>query len=86
MRFLIHRKPRWRVFFVFHSAVGRVLGADRDDAVRWALGMLAEAIGARCPEPVATAVTSRTTDPCSGGAYTHIPPGASPADADLLGP
>jgi len=25
------------------------------------------------------------TDPCSGGACTHIPPGSSPADADLLG-
>ena len=64
---------------------GRVLGADRDDAVRWALGMLAEAIGGPCPEPVAMAVTSWATDPYSGGAYTHIPPGASPADADLLG-
>ena len=73
------------VFFVFHSAAGRVLGADRDDAVRWALGMLAEAIGGPCPEPVAVAVTSWATDPYSGGAYTHIPPGASPADADLLG-
>src|SRR5215831_14819617 len=50
------------VFFVFHSAAGRL-----------------------CPEPTAVAVTSWTSDPCSGGAYTHIPPGASPADADLLG-
>ncbi len=73
------------VFFVFHSAAGRVLGADRDGAVRWALGMLAEAIGGPCPEPVATAVTSWATDPHAGGAYTHIPPGGSPADADLLG-
>jgi polyamine oxidase len=31
------------------------------------------------------AVTSWATDPFSGGAYTHIPPGATPADADLLG-
>jgi monoamine oxidase len=30
-------------------------------------------------------VTSWANDPYSGGAYTHIPPGASPADADLLG-
>ncbi len=73
------------VFFVFHSAAGRVLGADRDDAVRWALGMLAEAIGGPCPEPVAVAVTSWATDPYASGAYTHIPPGASPADVDLLG-
>ena len=72
-------------FFVFHSAAGRVLGAGRDGAVRWALGMLAEATGGPCPEPVAVAVTSWATDPYAGGAYTHIPPGASPADADLLG-
>jgi polyamine oxidase len=31
------------------------------------------------------AVTSWATDRFTGGAYTHIPPGASPADADLLG-
>ena len=73
------------VFFVFHSAAGRVLDQGRDDAVRWALGMLAEAIGRPCPEPVAVAVTSWAADPYAGGAYTHIPPGASPADADLLG-
>ena len=73
------------VFFVFHSAAGRVMGQGRDDAVRWALGMLAEAIGSPCPEPVAVAVTSWAADPYAGGAYTHIPPGASPADADLLG-
>jgi polyamine oxidase len=72
-------------FFVFHSAAGRVLGAGADGAARWALGMLAEAIGGPCPEPAAVAVTSWATDPYTGGAYTHIPPGASPADADLLG-
>jgi polyamine oxidase len=47
--------------------------------------MLAEATGRPCPEPKAVAVTSWAADPWSGGAYTHIPPGASPADADLLG-
>ena len=36
------------VFFVFHSAAGRVLDQGRDAAVRWALGMLAGAIGSRC--------------------------------------
>ena len=30
----------------------------------------------------AVAVTSWAADPWAGGAYTHIPPGASPADAD----
>ena len=73
------------VFFAFHSAAGRLLGAGADAAPRWALDMLAEAIGAACPQPVAVAVTSWATDPYAGGAYTHIPPGASPGDADLLG-
>jgi polyamine oxidase len=73
------------VFFLFHSAAGRLLAAGPDAAVRWALDMLAEATGRPCPEPTAVAVTSWATDPFTGGAYTHIPPGASPTDADLLG-
>ena len=73
------------VFFVFHSAAERLAGAGTDASVRWALGMLAEAIGRPCPEPTAVAVSSWAADRWTGGAYTHIPPGASPADADLLG-
>ena len=70
---------------VFHGAAGRVLGAGQDAAVRWALDMLGEVIGGPCPQPAAVAVTSWSSDPYSLGAYTHIPPAASPADADLLG-
>jgi polyamine oxidase len=73
------------LFFVFHSAAERLAGAGPDAPVRWALGMLAETIGHPCPEPVEVAVTSWASDPWSGGSYTHIPPEASPADADLLG-
>jgi polyamine oxidase len=73
------------VFFVFHSAAERLAGAGVDAPVRWALGQLAEAIGRPCPEPVAVAVSSWADDPWTRGAYTHIPPGASPAEADLLG-
>jgi monoamine oxidase len=73
------------VFLVFHSAAGRLLDAGPDAATRWALDLLAEATGRPCPEPTAVAVTSWASDPYTGGAYTHIPPGASPADADLLG-
>jgi monoamine oxidase len=73
------------VFFVFHSDTGRIIDRGQDEAVRWALGLLGEAIGAPCPEPVEVAVTSWGTDPYTSGAYTHIPPEASPADADLLG-
>jgi polyamine oxidase len=73
------------VFQVFHSAARHVLGAAPGDAAQWALDMLAEAIGRSCPAPTAVAVTTWATDRYSGGAYTHIPPGANPADADLLG-
>ena len=73
------------LFQVFHSATGHVLGATPDDAARWALEMLAEATGRLCPAPAAVAVTSWASDPYTAGAYTHIPPGANPADADLLG-
>jgi polyamine oxidase len=70
---------------VFHSAAGHLLGASQDEAVRWAMNMLGEVTGGRCPRPTAVAVTAWADDPYTGGAYTHIPPGASPADADLLG-
>jgi polyamine oxidase len=73
------------VFFVFHSHAVRLSEATGDGAARWALDMLAEAIGRPCPPPTAVAVTSWASDPYTGGAYAHIPPGASPADADLLG-
>jgi polyamine oxidase len=73
------------VFQIFHSLTGQVLGMAPGDAAQWALGMLAEAVGGPCPAPTAIAVTSWASDPYSRGAYTHIPPGADPADADLLG-
>jgi polyamine oxidase len=72
-------------FQIFHSAAGHVLGADPEDAAQWVLDLLADAIGRSCPAPAAVAVTSWANDRYSGGAYTHIPPGASPADADVLG-
>ena len=82
------------VFFVFHSAAGRLASADADadadarhaDAwTDWALGMLAAATGRPCPQPTVVSVSSWAADPWTAGAYTHIPPGAGPADADLLG-
>jgi monoamine oxidase len=68
----------------FASTAGRVLGAAPDEAAAWVLSMLSEAMGP-CPRPSAVAATSWATDAHSGGAYTHIPPGADPSDADLLG-
>lgn len=72
-------------FQIFHSAARHVLGADPDGAAQWVLDLLADAIGRSCPAPTAVAVTSWADDRYSGGAYTHIPPGANPADADALG-
>jgi polyamine oxidase len=73
------------VFLVFASAVSHVLDATPDEAATWVLKMLADSIGAPCPTPAAIAVSGWANDPYCGGAYTHIPPGASPADVDLLG-
>jgi polyamine oxidase len=73
------------VFQIFHSAAGHILGLTAADAAQWALDLLAEAIGSSPPAPVAVAVTSWANDPYSRGAYTHILPGATPSDADLLG-
>ena len=75
------------VFFVFHSVAERLAGAGAgsDAWADWALSTLAAAIGRACPQPIAVAVTSWAADPWTLGAYTHIPPRAGPADADLLG-
>jgi hypothetical protein len=73
------------VCFLFHSAAHRMLDATKDEAARWVLDLLAEAIGKPCPAPTDVAVTSWADDPHAGGAYSHIPPGADPADADMLG-
>jgi monoamine oxidase len=73
------------IFQIFHSAACHVLGTAPDDAARWVLDLLADAIGRSCPAPAAVAVTSWANDRYSSGAYTHIPPGANPADADVLG-
>ena len=68
-----------------HSTAHHVLDATTDEAATWLLGLLSQAVGGPCPDPLAVAVTSWATDDYSRGSYTHIPPGASPADADLLG-
>ena len=62
-----------------------MLGASTDAAVGWVTDMLSAALGAPCPEPVAVAVTGWADDPYSAGSYTHVPPGSTNADLDLLG-
>jgi monoamine oxidase len=61
-----------------------MVDASGHDAVEWVLRMLGEAIGHPLV-PSGSAVSSWSTDPYCGGAYTHVPPGASPAEVDLLG-
>jgi len=73
------------VLHVFHTAVGQVFAGGPDQAVDRVLGMLSEAIGRRLPEPAGAVVTTWADDPYAGGAYSHVAPGASPADLDLLG-
>jgi monoamine oxidase len=73
------------VFQIFHSATSHLLDVTPDEAARWALQMLADAIGGPIPAPTGLAVTSWANDPYTCGAYTHIPPAAHPDDADLLG-
>ncbi len=70
---------------IFHSATRHICERTPEESARWVLGTVAEALGSPCPVPEAVAVSSWADDPFSAGAYSHIPPGATPADADLLG-
>ncbi len=69
---------------VFHSAAHHV-ASTQAAAVRWVTDQLAAALGSACPDPVAVAVTDWAGDIYSGGSYTHVPPGSTNADLDLLG-
>ena len=73
------------VCHVFHSATGHVSTASPTAAARWVTDQLAAALGAPCPEPLEVAVTGWADDPYTAGAYTHVTPGSSNADLDLLG-
>ncbi len=73
------------VCHVFHSATGHVSAGSPTEAARWVTDQLGAALGAPCPEPVAVAVTGWAGDPYTAGAYTHVTPGCSNADLDLLG-
>jgi monoamine oxidase len=70
---------------VFHSATSTVAVQTSEEAAAWLTAILAEVVGAPCPEPVAARVTSWSTDPFTRGAYTHVPLGAESSWLDLLG-
>ncbi len=69
---------------LFHTLTPYALDCPAQQAVEWLLHVLAKVFGRPVPAPLATAVTSWATDPFTGGAYSHFPPGADPAMMDLL--
>jgi monoamine oxidase len=73
------------VCHVFHSATGHLFEACPGGAARWLTDQLSAVLDAPCPQPQAVVVTGWASDPYAAGAYTHVPPGASNADLDLLG-
>jgi monoamine oxidase len=73
------------VVLVCHDNSRRVIGRAPEDAARWVLDMVEQAIGAPCPDPTAIATSSWAADPYARGSYCHYPPGASPADIERLG-
>jgi monoamine oxidase len=73
------------VCHVFHSAAGHLSETCPAGAARWLTDQLAAVLDAPCPQPLAVVVTGWANDPYAAGAYTHVTPGASNADLDLLG-
>ena len=71
--------------FIFHALAQRLLDRSPEEVTLWALALVQEVIGAPCPPPSAVAVSGWGRDYYSLGSYSHIPPGAAPTDADLLG-
>jgi polyamine oxidase len=71
--------------FIFHAMAQRLADRTEDETAALILELLGEAIGSPCPPPLEVAVTNWGRDRFSLGSYSHIPPGADPADADLLG-
>jgi len=70
---------------LFHTLTPYALDRPARQAVEWLMGVLADVFSHQVPDPFATAVTSWGTDPFTGGAYSHFPPGADPAMMGLLG-
>lgn len=50
----------------------------------WGKGVLDRMFGMDTPEPTATRVTTWHSDRFARGAYSHMPPGASPRDIELI--
>ena len=70
---------------LFHTLTPHALDRAHEQAVDWLRDVLADVYGHPVPDPIAAAVTSWASDPFTGGAYSHCPPGADPSMLDLLG-
>jgi len=73
------------VCHVMHTATRHVSAVSPTAAAQWVTDQLAAALGAPCPQPLEVRVTAWADDPYTAGAYTHVTPGCSNADLDLLG-
>ena len=70
---------------VYDPNADHVHGRPPAEAATWLLDKISEAIGAPCPDPLEVIVTNWAADPFARGSYTHVPPGASFEDVELLG-
>ncbi len=61
-----------------------LVDAGKDAAVAELMRLLRLSFGADVPEPVESVVTRWGSDPFALGSYSHLPPGASPADRAAL--
>lgn len=70
--------------FVGGSYARSLEGQGEAASVATAMDALRGMFGSAIPAPVASAVTKWTSDPYSYGSYSHVPPGSSLADHDVL--
>ena len=78
-------EPPTLMCLVYDPNADHVHGRPPAEAATWLLDKISEAIGAPCPDPLEVIVTNWAADPFARGSYTHVPPGASFEDVELLG-
>jgi monoamine oxidase len=78
-----HRRPV--LVMLMGGAEGRDMeGWTEQRLASWAKGVLDRMFGIDSPLPEGVQVTGWHRDPYSRGAYSHVPPGATPADIEAL--
>lgn len=73
------------VLLVGGEAGRRLEALDETEALAWGMERLRRAFGPELPQAVELIRTGWSHDPWACGAYSHIPPGATPADLQALG-